>query len=208
MRRAAPWYLHPLVAPEAWHRLRMGTAGLSFAVVNVHNGPGATMDGCYREALAGVRTPLAGYVDVAYGRRTGGEILGDARAWREHYGVTAVMLDQVPTAQQGHWRLRLIDRLRAEGASRVVANPGCQAPPALVQRADVTCVSEMAWPAYAATTPPDPPAAPDRLWHLVHSCPADQQASAVALAAARGAGFCWATAGTLPNPWQVLQEDW
>lgn len=208
MRRAAPWYLHPLQDPSAWDRLRTGSVGLDFAVVNVANGPGDAVDACYRDALVGVRTPLIGYVDVAYGRRERAAILRDVDAWREYYGVTGVMLDQVPTRMQGRWRPSLIDRIRAAGTSFVVANPGCATPGSLLRRADVTCVSELDWAAYARLLPDPAPAGPERIWHLIHSCPVDQQPAAVALAGARGAGFCWATAGTLPNPWQVLQEVW
>lgn len=202
---AAPWYLHPVTDPAAWARLRAGTVGLGFAVVNVDSGPGERLDPDYREALAGVATPLVGYVNVAYGRRSSAAVLADFGAWQERYGVHGVMLDQVPVAPAGQWRLELIDQLRAAGAGLVVANPGCPVAAELVLRADVTCVAEMGWAAYQEHEAPDPGAEPARVWHLIHSCPPRWQAEALARAAAGGAGWVWATAGRLPNPWQTLQ---
>ncbi|WOQ18658.1 spherulation-specific family 4 protein [Raineyella sp. W15-4] len=208
MHRAAPWYVHPLEAPAAWERLRAGEAGLAFAVVNVADGPGREVDGSYREALTGVGTPVVGYVDVAYGDRTGDAVLADLAAWQERYAVTAVMLDRVPPVASRHWRPKVIDRLRSAGATTVVANPGRPASDELVLRADVTCVAEMAWPTYARHSPGVTAAEPGRVWHLIHSCPPDQQPDAMARAEAGGAGYYWTTAGRLPNPWRILQENW
>ncbi|MEA5154280.1 spherulation-specific family 4 protein [Raineyella sp.] len=207
LRAAAPWYVHPLEAPAAWERLRAGRAGLAFAVVNVSDGPGPATDGCYREALTGVATPLLGYVDVAYGRRSADAILADLAAWQDRYAISAVMLDRVPPRASGRWRLGVIDRLRAAGAVAVVVNPGCPAPADLLHRADVTCVVEEAWPQYRSRPVPPAGVPPARVWHLVHACPPEQQPAAHALAEAAGAGLCWTTAGRLPNPWRTLQED-
>ncbi len=207
LRAAAPWYVHPLEAPDAWELLRAGRAGLAFAVVNVSDGPGHGTDGCYREALAGVATPLVGYVDVAYGRRSADAVLADLGAWQDRYAISAVMLDRVPPRATGRWSLRLIDRLRGAGASTVVANPGCPAPVELLHRADVTCVVEEAWPQYRSRPASPAHADPARVWHLIHSCPPERQSGARSLAEAGGAGLCWTTAGRLPNPWRTLQED-
>lgn len=203
---AAPWYLHPVEDPVAWARLRSGEDALAFAVVNVDNGPGRAVDPLYRDALAGVRTPLVGYVDVNYGQRHPETVAAELVAWRVHYGITGVMLDRVPPSSVGHWSLEVIDDLRAAGASVVVANPGRPVPAELVLRADVTCVAEMAWDTYRGHLAPPPQAPPERVWHLIHSCPATHQVEAIARARRGGAGLSWATAGCLPNPWRTLQE--
>ena len=210
-RPAAPFYVHPLEAPDAWARLRAGT-GLAFAVVNVADGPGDDRDDAYRAALApGCATPLVGYVDVAYGRRPVAAVLADAAAWRSQWGVRSVMLDQVPSAPRaGAWSLDVIDALRAQGAERVVTNPGTVPHPELLDAADATCVVEGGPRTHAAACFPAWLRAvdPARVWHLLHSCPAPLQPAALALAGRRGAGLAWATAGRLPNPWARLQERW
>lgn len=208
MRRAAPWYLHPLESPAAWERLRTGEAGLAFAVVNVANGPGTGVDDGYRHALTDVRTPLVGYVDVAYGHRSSDSVLADLAAWQEQYAVTAVMLDQVPPLASGHWHPGVIDRLRSSGATAVVVNPGCPASAELILQADVTCLAEMAWSTYARHNRGPAGVDPARVWHLIHSCPRARQPEAVARAEASGAGLCWTTAGEPPNPWRTLPESW
>lgn len=204
-----PWYIHPAEDPLAWQRLLGGRLGLGFAVLNVHNGPGAGPDEpYYGPALAdGIATPAAGYVDVAYGARTTEEVLLDARRWRAWYGIHAVMLDCVPTAErQGHWALEVVDRLRDDGATWVAANPGAVPSGRLVQSADVTCVVEQEWSVYRDL---DLPAwltglPPERQWHLVHGVPAEHLADVPAIAAQRGAWFSWATDRAGENPWDRL----
>lgn len=211
VRPAAPWYLHPAEDPEAWRRLVAG-CGLEFAVINVHNGPGAATDPAYAEALTdGSATPLVGYVDVSYGRRPVGAVRADAAAWRDRYGVRAIFLDQVPsTVREGAWSLDLVDGLRADGCDLVALNPGTVPHPDVVRVGDVTCVFEGTGREHRrATFPPWLNAEGDRkLWHLVHSCPPRRQPAAARRAARRGAQLAWATAGTLPNPWRQLQERW
>lgn len=187
-------------------RLRAGEAGLDFAVVNVANGPGRGVDPSYTDALTAVLTPLVGYVDVDYGRRHLDAVVADLVAWRLQYGITGVMLDRVPRSPTGHWSLEVIDGLRADGATTVIANPGCPVPAELVLRADVTCVAEMAWTTYRHHLAPPPGAPPERVWHLIHSCPARHQMDAIGRARRHGAGLGWVTSGSLPNPWRTLQE--
>lgn len=210
-RLAAPWYVHPAADPVAWARLREG-APLAFAVVNVADGPGEPDDPYYPDALAQVATPLVGYVDVGYGRRPRSAILQDAGAWRERYGCTGVMLDQVPSDERsGAWSLDILDALRTSGCDRIVANPGTVPCPALLTACDVTCVFEGNLNAYLRWRSPSWVAAvagPGRIWHMVHSCPEWLQPAVARRAGRRGAGLVWTTAGTLPNPWSTLQKRW
>ena len=208
---AAPWYLHPAQDPGAWQRLVAG-GGLEFAVINVQDGPGGSRDEAYATSLAdGCATPLVGYVDVAYGTRSLGTILAEAAAWRSLYQVTAVMLDQVPSVpRQGAWSLDVVDELRMAGVSCVMLNPGTVPHPDLVRNADVTCVFEGSSAAYLRAHFPRWLTRDDNraVWHLVHSCPPGWQNLVCGLAGRRGAGYVWATAGTLPNPWCRTQESW
>ncbi len=210
LRLAAPWYVHPATDPPAWERLLAGSS-LAFAVVNAANGP-APQDGYYRAALAGgSKTPLVGYVDTAYGARPADMILAEARSWLETSPVSGIMLDCVPTVlRQGSWHLGLIEQIRDLGAELVVVNPGLPPDPALVQRADVTCVAEFAWNTFQNWAPPvslrDVP--PHRMWMLAHDVPASEQRAALELFGSLGAGLGWVTEGVLPNPWATLPVSW
>lgn len=210
-RLAAPWYLHPAEHPDAWARLRVGGL-LSFVVVNAANGPGLQPDPYYEDALGRPsRTPMLGYVDVGYGDRPASVVRREAMAWAEWYGVTEVMLDRVPSqARRNSWSLDVIDQLREDGATKVVANPGTVPVPELVAQADITCVVEDSWEAYQRLDLPRwlRSGDPARQWHLVHSCPVRCLQSVHRLASARGAGFVWASPGTVPHPWGQTPEGW
>ncbi len=210
-RLAAPWYLHPAEHPDAWAQLRVG-GRLSFVVVNAANGPGRQPDPYYEDALRRPSlTPLLGYVDVGYGDRSASVVRREAMAWAQWYGVTELMLDRVPSqARRNSWSLDVIDQLRADGASKVVANPGTVPVPELVAHADITCVVEDSWAVYQRLDLPRwlRNCDPARQWHLVHSCPVRCLQSVHRLAAARGAGFVWASRGTVPHPWGQVPEGW
>ena len=213
LRSAAPWYMHPAEDPGAWKGLWAG-GRLAFAVVNVDDGPGTAPDHDYYQTVFAEpsKTPLLGYVSVGYGDRSASVVRREALAWREWYGVSGLMLDEVPAvAQRNSWSLDLIDQLRVDGATQVVANPGTVPVPELLLSADVTCVYEGPWDVYRGLRPPPRwlrRTDPNRQWHLVHSCPAPALPAARRLAARRGAGYLWATPGTLPNPWRTLPEEW
>ena len=206
-RLAAPWYLHPALDGDAWQAMR--AAGLAFAVVNVHNGPGSGPDPDYATVLRPASTtPLISYVDVAYGGRPFRDVCDDVRRWSDLYGITGIFLDQVPeTEALGDWRIGRVDELRALGCDRVVANPGTPPAVAVIREADVTCVIETDWTSYHLQRLPEFLADedPDRQWHLVHSVPAWADVDIVRTAAERGAALSWATRGRLPNPWA---EGW
>lgn len=207
MGTAVPFYLHPAEHPAAWDALLTGDLGVEFAVVNVSDGPGGAVDEYYHPVLSRPRAvELVGYVDVGYGHRPVGQVLYDAALWREWYGVTGVMLDRVPAApREGAWSLEVVTALREAGVDKVVANPGTVCDPDLVAAADVTCVAEWGWDLIEAGLPlPRVPAAPEKVWHLVHGVPPDSFATARARCTDAGAGLVYVTDATLPNPWGRL----
>lgn len=192
----------------AWHRLRSGELGLAWAVVNVYNGPGVGPDVYYSEALRpGSAATFVGYVTVGYGSRSPQDILADVTRWRELYGITDVMLDEVPIQRhRDQWDIGVIDTLRAAGVDRVFANPGTFPPIELLFACDAVCVAEQTWETYRELTWPAWLAEDfvGRTWHLVHSVPVADLGLAESLAEQRGAGFLWATDATPPNPWGRL----
>lgn len=211
MSLAAPFYVHPSDAPDAWARLVAG-AELAFAVVNVSNGVGEHPDPAYVAVLAGgCATPLLGYVDLAYGRRPAASALAEVARWRDRYGVTGVFLDQVPSAvRQGSWTPDLVDAVRAAGGTYVAVNPGTWPAPETLLAADAVCTFEGSAREHAriTSTAQTLPGQAASVWHLVHDCPAALQASVLARAGRSGASLGWATAGRLPNPWARLPRKW
>lgn len=209
-RQAIPWYVHPAEDPAAWAALR-DLDDLSLAVVNVANGPGEPDDPYYPEALATCGdVPWIGYVNLDYGRRPVHQVLADARAWRDRYGITELFLDCVPGPRDLRRGLvRVLLPLRAE-TDRLIGNPGQVADPHLVSLFDVTVVVENSWDVYRRMSLPGWHADidPGRLWHLVHGCPGDKLEVAHRLARARQVGHFFATDRTLPNPWRGFPQSW
>lgn len=201
---AAPFYLHPAEHPEAWHGLVNGTLGLDFAVINVHNGPGAERDEAYYgPALdGGSSTPLVGYVDLNYGLRPRDEILREVAAWREWYGVVDIMLDRTPAeAADVPVVVDTVAAMRDAGAIRVILNPGRVPHRDIAECADLVCTVETDWVTYRSLPLPSLPCPS---WHLVHSVPTDRLDEAREFVAGRGPAHAWVTDGRLPNPWSHL----
>ncbi|MCC3271730.1 spherulation-specific family 4 protein [Arthrobacter zhangbolii] len=202
-RLAIPWYIHPAAAPQDWAWL--AAQEVSFAVLNVHNGPGGDEDPYYPQAVARLRRiRLLGYVTLAYGHRRTAEVIREIRAWQRLYHVDGIMFDEVPSTTGTVRRCRQYAGVaRDAGVSLLAANPGVFPSPAHLELFDVTSVFEGTAEAYAGFRHPAwarrvPPA---RLWHLVHTG-APGQLPALRLAAARhGAGHLFATDRHLPNPW-------
>ena len=202
-RLALPWYVHPAEGPREWDWLAGQT--VSFAVINVHNGPGRESDAYYPEAVAKLgSTRLLGYVPVRYGRRHPADVARDVDAWQRMYGLDGIMFDELPS---GRASLPICSQYaasaRAAGIGFLAANPGVFPTPGHLRLFDVTSVFEGTAADYAGFRHPDwardvPPA---RLWHLVHSCNPDRLAGIRLAAGHRGAGHAFVTDRCMPNPW-------
>lgn len=148
--------------------------------------------------------PLVGYVDVAYGGRPLPEVRADCRAWREIHGIDAVMLDCLPREPvRGHWTVDDARLLRADGVEVLVGNPGTTPCARAWELFDVLCEDERGWDDYRRTpqTRVEGAPGPALAWHLVHSCPDDRVAEALAIASARGASLAWVSRHAPPHPW-------
>jgi hypothetical protein len=204
-RAALPWYVHPAEDPAAWEELATVTPRPSFVVVNVHDGPGKPDDPWYPAALAKLRgIRLVGYVDVAYGQRDPAAVDDDVRAWMELYRLGGVMLDQLPSGADSTQRVaEYVTGVRRAGAGYVVGNPGTVPHLGHLAMLDVTCVFEGTAAQYEEFRPPAGlsrlPRA--RVWHLVHTCPADQIDEVTARTAQLGAGHAFVTDREMPHPW-------
>lgn len=205
---AIPWYVHPALAPHDWAWLGTRHPEVSFAVINVQNGPGPDNDEYYPDAVALLReVRLLGYVRVDYGRRPVEDVADDVSAWLRMYGVDGIMLDELPSDPENLDRCaQYAAAARAAGITFLAANPGVFPPPALLDLFDVTAVFEGSAEEYAGFTHPDwaRDVPPSQLWHLVYECDAGQIAAYSLLAANRGAANMFATDRSLPNPWLGL----
>lgn len=204
-RLAFPWYVHPAAAPQDWAWLAAQHRDVSFAVVNVHNGPGAEDDTYYPDAVAGLAGLLMlGYVAVDYGNRPVAAVARDISLWQRRYRIGGIMLDELPTSAQSLARCaEYAAAARDAGITFLAANPGVFPSPAHLDLFDVTGVFEGTAEEYAGFTHPgwarDIP--PSRLWHLIYGCAPEQTEDACRTAARLGAGHVFATDRSLPNPW-------
>ncbi|MEC5200175.1 hypothetical protein RCH21_002418 [Arthrobacter sp. PL16] len=204
-RLALPWYVHPAEAPQDWAWLAAQRRNVSFAVLNVHNGPGQDDDEYYPEAiptLRGIR--ILGYVPVDYGNRPVAEVTGDIARWQRLYNVDGIMLDELPATAQSLARCaQYAAAARAASITFLAANPGVFPSLAHLNLFDVTSVFEGTAEAYADFEHPAwaRDVAPSRLWHLVYECDPNQLTALHRAARHRGAGHVFVTDRSLPNPW-------
>jgi hypothetical protein len=210
---AVPAYAHPIVDPDLWDRLARAAGHLRFVVVNVHDGPGASLDPAYPpvlERLRAARVRMVGYVDTAYGKRPARDVIADARTWVTRYGVHGVFLDQV-AGDFEHLGFHSAVALgaRAAGAQFIVLNPGTSCHPGYADIANVTVTFEGCWADYGAHRPrPWMLALPaTRFCHLVHHVPPDRLGEGPSRAAARHAGTAMFSSGSGANPWDQLPDE-
>jgi hypothetical protein len=213
-RIAVPAYFHPDRAPAAWAALAaMSDALVGLIVVNPASGVGAEPDEAYRSLCESprLRRLIAGYVDSAYSARPLTAVVAEAAAYRRHYGISSVFVDQVTSGLQGvpHYR-ELGEELRKRGTRRLVLNPGVVPQPEYHDLADVIVTFEGPWTAYRSDMAPirTGPGRRSATWHLVHSTPVEHHVLSLRLAAARGASYAYVTERTMPNPWDELPASW
>lgn len=204
-RLALPWYIHPAAAPQDWAWLAAQRRGVSFAVVNVHNGPGRDDDEYYPAAVAGLRkVRTLGYVPVDYGNRPVADVARDIAAWQRLYRIGGIMFDELPSSARSVARCaEYAAAARAAGIRFLAANPGVFPSLAHLNLFDVTAVFEGTAADYADFTHPGWARGipPSQLWHLVYDCDPEQTAAVRRAAGIRGAGHVFATDRSLPNPW-------
>ncbi|MBP2472939.1 hypothetical protein JOF53_001811 [Crossiella equi] len=209
-RVAVPSYFRP--GPD-WQRLEAAAPTTGLAVVNPHNGPGASPDPAYAAQVASAHAKgliVLGYVSTRWGARPEAEIRADVDRHMAWYGVGGIFLDETTTdcAHQPFYE-RLYRYIRGKATVTVVLNPGASVEECYLSAGDVLVTFEADYRAYtgyqAAAWTSRYPA--HRFWHLVHGTPREALADAVARAKGHRAGWFYATPDPLdPNPWARLPE--
>jgi hypothetical protein len=91
-----------------------------------------------------------------------------------------------------------------------VLNPGAPMPQCFEYSADTLLTYESDYTTYTGEgfvgndwTPKDP----RKIWHIIHTVPADEAANVAALAKSRGVGMVEITNDIMPNPYDTLPDD-
>jgi hypothetical protein len=179
-------------------------------VLNPGNGPGTAPQAAYRAAVRAVQrsgTRVLGYVHTSYGARPQAAVQADVDRYRAWYGVDGIFFDEAAStgAELAYYRTLGRD-VRAAGMRLVALNPGVVPARGYFGVADIVVTYEGPYERYAAAIGRTPdwvrrlPAG--RVAHLVHGASAEQARAVVD--ADGGAGYVYATSGTLPDPWSTL----
>jgi hypothetical protein len=159
------------------------------------------------DALKRSGTRVLGYVHTSYGARPRAEVHADIARYRDWYGVDGVFLDETPPteAQLAYYRA-LAEDARGSGERLVVLNPGAVPARGYFDVADVVVTFEGSIASYAAALRDMPgwvrALRVSRVAHLLYG--ASHAQAALAVGERSGAGFVYATSGTLPDPWSAL----
>ncbi len=209
---AVPAYFYPVGHEREWQMLASGRHPLRYVVINPHDGVGEDVDPAYVQECARLRRAhirLVGYIDTDYGKRPLPEVIAEARAYREHYGVTGVFLDQVSSGIQ---MLTPFENyavgLRTSGTRFIVLNPGVYPHPGYFRLANQVVTFEGTWANYGKIVVPDwslriPRS---RIAHFVWSVPPALAATPTTAVGDRHVGTVCLSTGRLPNPWSVLPQ--
>ncbi len=205
---AVPAYFWP---GGYWDNLISAAGPVKIAVVNIDSGPGwakepafaATFD---RARAAGIE--LIGYTYTSYGRRPSGDVLADAKKYRDWYGITSVFLDETPE-QCGS--LPYYDNLYKTlhpFNGRVIINPGQNVEECYVGVADTIVNFEghvtdyLSW--NAASWVQQYPTS--KFWHIVYAAQTSNLTPALNKARENHSGYIYLTDDIMPNPFDRLPD--
>ncbi|MEV3990793.1 spherulation-specific family 4 protein [Streptomyces sp. NPDC049837] len=217
-RVAVPAYFDPCCCAADWAQLCAASAThpgrVDLVILNPDSGVGRDTDDGHRTVCRQMRRAgisVAGYISTGYATRRASEVLAEATAYRNWYGLTAIFIDEVTEDRSGWPYYReLVTALRSSGIRQVVINPGTPPDPCYVELADLVVTFEGPWSEYRGWRPPkwSRQWPSSRVCHLVFDTPVSVLGRAVDLTRTRGAGYVYVTDRTLPNPWEALPTYW
>jgi hypothetical protein len=200
-----PAYLRP----DAMGRIAEQPVHSRVVIFNPSSGPHSEPQPSYERAVAALQrsgTRVLGYVHTAYGARDQVAVETDIARYQSWYGVDGVFLDEAASgdAQLGYYRA-LSRYIRASGEQLVVLNPGMVPARGFFDIADIVVTFEGPYSAYAAAVAGMPDwlrrLSPSRSAHLIYGATGEQALHAIGQGSA---GFVYATADALPDPWSSL----
>ena len=207
MKIAVPAYFGPWQQTD-WSLLI--AARPAIAVINPASGPGDRRHPGYRQLvrkLASAHCTVLGYVHTSWLQRPLHEIAQAVDRYRDWYGVTGLLLDEIALEPSS---LRLLRQLLATfpEPTTLVLNPGRSVPPSWQ-----TAIPSASWITFegSARTYLDRRKSVGRArpgtskqWHLVHSVPKSLERAVIERIGIEQPGFGYVTADRLPNPWDVF----
>jgi hypothetical protein len=207
---AVPAYFYPVGHERDWQILASGRHPLRYVIINPHDGVGATTDPAYVEECRRLRRAhvrLLGYIDTDYGKRPLAEVLAEATAYHDLYGITGVFLDQAASGLDmlTHFESYAV-ALRTGGTRFIVLNPGTYPHAGYFRMANQVVTFEGTWAQYHELDVPDwslrIPAS--RIAHFVWAVPATWAAQPAEVVRGLHVGTVCLSTGRLPNPWGSL----
>jgi hypothetical protein len=214
-----PGYAHPLVAPLEWDELTRPGTPLHWVVLNVDKGPGARPDPRCLEATgrlrnAGVR--VLGLLDSAYGARSFGEVISDARRHLDWYQADGFLLDRCPgeRAALPETRRTVASLRELRDGAHIVLGHGTHPYPGYAENADQLVTFSGPWTDYrwsqVAEWTADYPS--ERFCHFVHGVPRGHLDEALRIARWQGASTIYFTDrsdhGGRADPWEAMPGYW
>jgi len=193
-------------------------------ILNPDNGPGASFDKHYADAVSTVHAAgkgflVFGYVYTRYGKRSLGIVEHAIDKYYSWYNVDGIFVDE--TASDGSlvdiYYQPLTDYItRKKSRAGVMLNPGVYPDQAYANISVphdslfVINVFEDSYPNYLnATVPSWAYSYPKKMFsHLIYFTHANKMPNVVALSAERHVGWVYVTDKTLPNPWNQLPTYW
>ena len=197
------------LGPDAMWQLADRPVPRRVVILNPANGPGPQPEQSYRYAVGALRrsgTRVLGYVHTEYGARDAATVKADIARYRSWYEVDGVFLDETAEdAAKLPYYQALSRDVRASGRQLIALNPGVVPARGYFDVADVVVTFEGPFAEYDAAMRGMPEwvrsLPPRRTAHLVYGASREHALQASDDSAA---GYFYATAGALPNPWRSL----
>lgn len=209
VRMIVPAYWAP---DDQWNKIIADAPTVGMIIFNPQSGPGAATDPAYTMAIAKAQAAgiiVLGYVSTQYGARAQADIEADVNGYYSLYTPSGIYFAEGPmendcdSMQAEYSQLTSLARSHDSKAYVAIGTRFC---PTYITFSDLLVEFAETWSTYQNFTPPSwmPGNSASRFIHFVSEVPPDQAAHALSMAIGFGAGWIYATDGTLPNPWGAL----
>lgn len=186
-RMLFPLYVYPSTGGVRWQPVVDANVYRNIdAIVNPHNGPGASIDLNYFNGINKLRAAgigVYGYVHTTYGARSISAVKADVDTWLAWYApLVGIFVDEAEyragEGDEGYYA-ELYAYISSKGL-KVINNPGIGTTETYIQLADTTCIFEsnitkpFVFPSWGWNYPPS------KFCYLAHSASVEQMRAAVA----------------------------